>query len=1024
MAVYKCKMCGGDLNITDADKVVECDYCGTVQTVPTADNERKMTLFNRANRLRLNNEFDKAAGIYENIVAEFPEEAEAYWGLCLCNYGIEYVDDPLTGKKIPTCHRASFEKLSRDENFELAMEYADVVAQKVYRDEAREIDRINEEILSVSRNERPYDVFICYKETDAAGLRTPDSVMAQDIYDALTAKGYKVFFARITLESKLGQQYEPYIFAALNSAKIMLCIGTKYEYFHAVWVKNEWGRFVRLAAKDKRKVLIPCYRDMDPYDLPDAFKDLQAQDLGKLGAVQDLVRGVEKLMAKDAPAAQTPQAPASVMINATAAQPLIDRGFMALEDKEWTKADDFFEQALNLDAKNGDAYLGKFLASVNSSSFEGFLKELSGQSYINSRVAMPKKEAFHPDEDTLKKTVEPYIVPGYLDETALQHMLSDFDASYLSKADQMEEYIHKCRSTWANNKNLLRAKQHGKPEISAQLDAFFAQLNQAFAKAKQADTETVAQKKNEYQQFVREFQIKAAQMCEDAKRDAAKDAAAKAERRAAEERETEEKYQAAAALATNANSLKAYDQAIRAFKMIPNYKDSAEQIKTLQERRDRIVAQFAKEKAKRRKKLLIAAAAIVIVAITAIVLTVKVFMPLKKYNAAIKLYEVGRYDEAISIFEALDGYKDSNVIIEECKYAEAVQLMNDGQFDEAIAAFEAMDGFKDSEEKIEECKNSIAESEYNDAVQLMREGSPFTAYQILLRLDDYKDAKEQAEKCWSQYSFSKTVSVGNIHTVGLKKDGTVVAVGSNEYGQCDVSGWKDIVTISAGYGYTVGLKKDGTVVAVGNNNYGQCDVSSWKDIVAISAGEYHTVGLKKDGTVVAIGNNEDGQCDVSDWKDIVAISAGCNHTVGLKKDGTVVAVGTNGSNGQCDVSSWRDIVSISAGSFYTVGLKKDGTVVAVGNNNYGQCDVSSWKDIVAISAGSCHTVGLKKDGTVGAVGGNGFGECNVSGWKDIVAVSAGSSYTVGLKKDGTVVAVEANFSGEWDVSDWKDIKLP
>lgn len=165
MSVLKCKMCGGDLEVTEDMKIVECDYCGTKQTVPNADNEKKVNLFNRANRLRMASEFDKATVIYENIIAEFPEEAEAYWGLCLCNYGIEYVDDPATAKKIPTCHRASFESLQKDENFELALEYADVVAQKVYRDEAREIDRIMGEILAISKNEKPYDVFICYCKT-------------------------------------------------------------------------------------------------------------------------------------------------------------------------------------------------------------------------------------------------------------------------------------------------------------------------------------------------------------------------------------------------------------------------------------------------------------------------------------------------------------------------------------------------------------------------------------------------------------------------------------------------------------------------------------------------------------------------------------------------------------------------------------------------------------------------------------------------------------------------------------------
>lgn len=303
MAVFKCKMCGGDLNIFSDTNIVECDYCGTRQTIPSLDNERKLNLFNRANRLRLNSEFDKAAGIYESIIAEFPEEAEAYWGLCLCSYGIEYVDDPLTARKIPTCHRASFEKLTDSENFAMAMEYADLSSQVVYRNEAKEIDRITEDILSVSRSEKPYDVFICYKETDELGSRTVDSVIAQDVYDALTAKGMKVFFARITLEDKLGKMYEPYIFAALNSAKVMLVIGTSYERLHAVWVKNEWARFLKLMTKDKSKTLIPCYKDMDAYDLPDEFKMLQAQDMNKIGFMQDLVRGVEKLVGVQQPVA-------------------------------------------------------------------------------------------------------------------------------------------------------------------------------------------------------------------------------------------------------------------------------------------------------------------------------------------------------------------------------------------------------------------------------------------------------------------------------------------------------------------------------------------------------------------------------------------------------------------------------------------------------------------------------------------------------------------------------------------------
>ena len=298
MMAYKCKMCGGDLEIQEGMTVAECEYCGTKQTVPTADNEKKMTLFQRANRLRFACEFDKAAGIYETIVAEFPEEAEAYWGLVLCTYGIEYVDDPATGKKIPTCHRSSFESVMEDSNFEQALENADMIARGVYREEAKQIEEIRKGIIEVSGKEEPYDIFICYKETDVNGERTIDSVIAQDISTELTEKGYRVFFARITLEDKLGQEYEPYIFAALNSAKIMLAFGTDYEYYNAVWVKNEWSRFLKLIAQGQKKTLIPCYKGIDAYDMPKEFTKLQAQDMGKVGATQDLLRGIEKILPK------------------------------------------------------------------------------------------------------------------------------------------------------------------------------------------------------------------------------------------------------------------------------------------------------------------------------------------------------------------------------------------------------------------------------------------------------------------------------------------------------------------------------------------------------------------------------------------------------------------------------------------------------------------------------------------------------------------------------------------------------
>ena len=365
MAIFKCKMCGGTLEINNNETVAVCEYCGTKQTVPVADDEKKLGLYARANKLRIMCEFDKAAGIYESIVTEFPEESEAYWGLCLCNYGIEYVDDPVTSKKVPTCHRSSFDSIFDSNDFEMVMENADLNARSIYREEAKVIEDIRKSIIEVSSKEEPYDIFICYKETDEKGDRTIDSVIAQDVYNALIEKGYRVFFSRITLEDKLGQEYEPYIFAALNSAKVMLAFGTNYEYFNAVWVKNEWSRFLNFIEKGEKKTLIPCYKNIDAYDMPKEFAKLQAQDMGKVGAIQDLVRGVEKIIQKNKPISTRD----NIINNSSSAtvDSLLKRAYMFLEDGDWTSADEYYEKVLDINPECAEAYLGKLMVDLKVS---------------------------------------------------------------------------------------------------------------------------------------------------------------------------------------------------------------------------------------------------------------------------------------------------------------------------------------------------------------------------------------------------------------------------------------------------------------------------------------------------------------------------------------------------------------------------------------------------------------------------------------------------------------------------------
>jgi hypothetical protein len=161
------------------------------------------------------------------------------------------------------------------------------------RAEARAIDAIQRRFAAISQNEQPYDVFISFKDSDERGGRTKDRVRAEEIYQALTGAGLRTFFSPISLEGMLGENYEAAIFSALNSARVMIVVTTSKENVNAVWVRNEWSRYLNFIKQGEEKTLIPAYEDMSPYDLPDEFSNLylQAQDMSKLGFLQDLVRG-------------------------------------------------------------------------------------------------------------------------------------------------------------------------------------------------------------------------------------------------------------------------------------------------------------------------------------------------------------------------------------------------------------------------------------------------------------------------------------------------------------------------------------------------------------------------------------------------------------------------------------------------------------------------------------------------------------------------------------------------------------
>lgn len=190
-----------------------------------------------------------------------------------------------------------------------------------------------------------------------------------------------------------------------------------------------------------------------------------------------------------------------------------------------------------------------------------------------------------------------------------------------------------------------------------------------------------------------------------------------------------------------------------------------------------------------------------------------------------------------------------------------------------------------------------------------------------------------SEGCGLVYDWRGVIQVaaGRAHSAALTASGTVLACGSDPYGQ--VSGtaeWSDVAFIACGWDHTVAVTRSGGVLACGDDTLGQCSVGSVTGAVSAACGSGHTAILLNNGRVVSFGNNTLGQCSTAGWSGVVAVFAGANHTIGLREDGTLLACGEN-AHGECEVSGYTGVVSVACGEGSTLILLSDGTRVKLGN---------------------------------------------------------------------------------------------
>ena len=479
MGALKCKMCGSNLEIEDSITVCKCEKCGTSQTVPDIEDDKELKLFERAGRLRFNCDFDKAAGIYNTITDSYPEEAEGYWGLVLCKYGIEYADNA-SGKKVPVCHRISYDSVMDDEDFELVMENSDSESRAIFREEAKIIEENRKKYIQIAESEQPYDIYISYRAKDDNGDKTAVSEIAGHLYNKLTSAGYRVFLSEAALKGKKRSECEPYIYSALNSANVMLALGTSYDDYNDVWVKNEWNRYLEIAEKNKNKCLIPCYKDVDEYDIPKEFAGLKVCQLGNDDTFNNIMAEIANVVKPESvnqPAAEPAEEielEEIEIIEPVNINKLLDEGFSAISDKNWKKANKLFFQVLDEEPDNSKAYWGQLLVQQECTNAREMADNLYLQVIGNTSDNTYELEI----RDRRQEIKDKYPVANLFSEEEYANLF-DVHFNYQSGVENTKSAIAANNEHYilSDNELFKRAKQNADAEVAAGIEEFVANVN-------------------------------------------------------------------------------------------------------------------------------------------------------------------------------------------------------------------------------------------------------------------------------------------------------------------------------------------------------------------------------------------------------------------------------------------------------------------------------------------------------------------------------------------------------------------
>jgi len=1020
LLTYQCNICRHTISLAENENIGKCPQCGSLFVVPNQfrDNANKQNIYRLAAEALASQNFDVALTYYKRILMVDAKETAAHWGFLLSKYGVEISEKSDTYQHV-IFHRMEHAILTDDPSYEKMIAYCPREALYYYQGLSRIIASQQQKMLAISQAQQPYDIYInCTSEPG-----THDYLLANQVGIALDNAGYRVFLPATMLSGVPASEKNLYEMAVAEKAQTMIVIVTTQTDHSDSRYTAVWKRFLAYRRQDAGRKMLSVFRDINPQQLPMELQPLQSIKDEHDNIQETVLTEINKMFGRTSQDASVTR---QIMAHLRQAEVHLAAG-------KYSEAAALCRQVRALDAEEVQAHWGLVRCATQNLTVPVFSDE------VNTDYQHVLQFSKSPQREQYQKTMCSLMAePSW---NRLMELTGNLNNTQTLSRKDVQDTIADVR------------KYHSKDDPRlGKIEDFYT--------ADKIRRET-AELKNAYER--RDVLV---------------------EPLFAEQGKAENGYNSCS---------HGYGDLVKPFNRAFNFLFPA------------LLFLFAGQLSLTYSSshgigydgfffnlsvgLFFAAVLIVgIVLARAVrlildaldieryfgilivaVLLIASWILFRKHNEILFLIYIAILillwlaEKIVTMVISGNIRRNAHERKAAAKRVAHVNQQIQESYQRAMRAHFAKYGIENPTIPAYTVKNS--DGFYIRPEKKYYGTSIFSLLGVLLiLLVMVLGATTVSNRIYTEgWEDIATLSSGGYHIVGLREDGTCVANGKNNDGQCEVAQWKDVKQISAGRTFTAALFEDGTVAVACADSERFAAVRNWRDIVQIDASNDHVLALRKDGTCVAAGCNDYGESDVGEWENISIIRAVTNGigsiSIGVTEDGLVLATampewdnvraylldntgigedrlkvtslygdyaamigmtddnvpmrfGANPNNQLSGTDNWdfTEIRQLYIGDF-TVGLKQDGTAIFAGNDAGTAAQISTWRNVASMSGSASYVLGLTADGHVYSAGNNDSGQCNVDEWENIRKVYAGDITSYGIREDGTVAAAGYSMAG-------------